>query len=84
MTHFSPGFSVQIAMNQSWVGTYRVVSVLDSNLVLERRSKIPKWPKCKTRVIHDMEAERFDSTIVDSGVNEDKSPLLLPPSGGGG
>ena len=42
MTHFAPGVSVQIAMKQSWIGTYRVVSVLDSNLVLERANRIFK------------------------------------------
>lgn len=37
MAHFVPGVSVQIAMDQSWVGTYRVVSVLGSNAIFGAR-----------------------------------------------
>ena len=48
-SHFYPGASVQIAMNHSWVGTYRVASVLDSNLILGRSERLFKWPECKTR-----------------------------------
>ena len=62
--HFYPGSSVQIAMNHSRVGAYRVVSVLDSNLILDRSARLFKWPKCKTRMIRDAETERFDATVV--------------------
>ena len=73
--YFYPGASVQIAMNQSWVGTYRVVAVMDSNLVLGRATRLFKWPKCKTRMIHDAETERFDATIIPpSNENVNKIP----------
>ena len=80
MSHFFPGASVQIAMNNSRVGTYRVVSVIDSNLALGRSNRIFKRPKCKTRMIHDFETERFDATAIpaadDHPVNEsDIDPL---------
>ena len=55
---------MEIAPNQSGNGAYRVVSVLDINLVMGRDVRIFKWPKCKTRAIRDMETERFDATIT--------------------
>ena len=78
MTHFTPGAAVQIATKQSWIGTYRVVSVLGSSLVLERANRIFKWPKCKTRVIHDLENERFGSTVVNPDTVESDSLIPLP------
>ena len=76
--YFYPGASVQIATNQSWVGTYRVVAVLDSNLILERATRLFKWPKCKTRMIHDAESERFDATIIPPpDENLTKVPKLM-------
>ena len=44
--HFCPGASVEIAMNHSRVGTYRLVSVLGRNLILARDARLFKWPKC--------------------------------------
>ena len=58
------GASVQIALDKSWTGTYRVVAVMDSNLVLERAGRVFKWPKCKSRLIHDDSLDRFDSVII--------------------
>lgn len=68
MIHFFPGASVQIAMNHMWAGTFRVVCALGSNSILERASRLFKWPKCKTRLIHDMETERFDATVIPQDV----------------
>ena len=84
MSHFAPGSSVQIAIKQSWVGTYRVVSVLDSNLVLERANKISKWPKNKTRAIHDLENERSDHAVMEPNLIESEKvgPAHLSPLGG--
>ena len=62
--YFRHGSSVQIAMNQSWIGTYRVVSVLDRNLILDRASRLFKWPKCKTRTIRDVGTGRFGATVI--------------------
>ena len=55
---------MQIALDKSWTGTYRVVAVIDSNLVLERAGRISKWPKCKSRLIHDDSLGRFDSVVL--------------------
>ena len=70
--HFFPVESVQISMNHSRTGTYRAVAVMDSNLILERTDRLYKWPKCKTRTIHDMETERFGATVIPPG-NETKA-----------
>ena len=70
-THFSPGASLRISPNHSRTGEYRVVSLLDSNLVLGRAIRLFKWPKCKTRSIHDMPNGRFDATKIPDGDSVD-------------
>ena len=84
MTHFVPGVAVQIAIKQTWVGTYRVVSVLGSNLILDRANKLFKWPKNKTRVIHELEGERFDHAVIVTGKKDPTREVanLPPPLGG--
>ena len=37
---------------------------MDSNLILERAGRVSKWPKCKSRLIHDESSARFDPTII--------------------
>ena len=43
------GPSVQIAVDQQWVGAFRGIDHSAGNLLIERRNKISKWPECKTR-----------------------------------
>ena len=77
-SHFVPGAAVQNSMKQSRIGTYRVVSVLDSNLILERANKLFKWHKNKTRAIHDLEDERFDQKVIKPDIFKPDDPI--PPS----
>ena len=49
---FPIGSSVQIAVGQQWVGAFRVFDHSAGNLLIERGNKIPKWPKCKTRLVN--------------------------------
>ena len=61
-------------MDKSWAGTYRVIAVVDSSLILERAGKIPKWPKCKSRLIHDESLERFDTVCIDPDPTGNDTP----------
>ena len=60
------GASVQIALDKSRTGTYREIAAMGSNLILERAGRVFKWPKCKSRLIHDDSTDRFDTTIIPS------------------
>ena len=84
------GASVQNALDKSWTGAYRVLAFMDSNLILERAGQVSKWPKCKSRLIHDDSLDRFDSSILSpphpppENVNKRKdtsSSPHLPPVG---
>ena len=70
LNHFYVGASVQIAWGNVWSGTYRVLAVLDSNLVLGRAGRVSKWPKCKSRIIHDDSIRRFDTATIPNHDNE--------------
>ena len=63
-SRFFPGASVRIDADKSRVGTYRVVSVIGSNLVLRRVSSVFKRPKCNNRMIRDAETARLDDTVT--------------------
>ena len=61
---FSPlGASVQICKNDKWIGTFRVVAVIRSNLVVERAGELLKWPQCKCRLIYETPMERMDLAV---------------------
>ena len=63
------GFDVQIASGKSWVGKYRAVAHIHSNLVLAKSGKLFKWRKYKARMIHADPIERFYSVMINNDVS---------------
>ena len=55
--------SVQVAYKRKWLGAFRVAAHQNSNLVLERSGKLPKWPKYKTRLITESPEENMDAML---------------------
>ena len=37
---------------------------MGSNLISERAGRVSKWPKCRSRLIHDDFTDRFDSSAT--------------------
>ena len=61
---FSSHFCWRVSANRfrkSRTGNYLVSAAMDSNLISERAGRVSKWPKCKSRLIHDDSLDRFDS-----------------------
>lgn len=57
---FPIGPSVQIAVGNHRVGTFRAIARPDGNLLIERRNKIPQRPKCKTRMANMGNRDEMD------------------------
>ena len=56
--------TVQIAHKHRWIGAYRVIAKLHSNLILEKAGHVFKWPLFKTRLMPETDEERLDVITI--------------------